>query len=108
MRQHLLIAPSRPSHLAVRQGDWVYIGARGGGGFNSRNVGDHGFGGPAATVFTGRPNSDIVDGKIPADAPQAQLYNLAEDPYQTTNVIRSNPEKAKELRDLMQRLRSNP
>ncbi len=48
VREHLLIAPARASHLSIRKGDWMYIDAPGGGGFSSPKVGDHGFGGPAA------------------------------------------------------------
>lgn len=94
VRKELLIAPYQPRNLSLRQGDWMYISGRGGGGFTARNVGDHTFGGPAATKFTGQVNSDIADGKIKPDAPQNQLYNLAKDPKQSTNVINDNPEIA--------------
>jgi hypothetical protein len=46
----------------------------------------------------GLKNSDYDEqGKLRPDAPDAQLYNLREDPNQSTNVIRKYPEKAEEL-----------
>ena len=33
LRDHLVLAASKPTHLAVRKGKWMYIGAKGGGGF---------------------------------------------------------------------------
>ncbi len=104
VREDLLLAPLRPKNLSLRQGDWMFIRGRGGGGFSATNVGDHGLGGPAATTFTGQVNSDIADGKIKPDAPQQQLYNLATDPRQSTNVIREHPEIAAKLRARMEEI----
>ncbi|MBD3675569.1 MAG: arylsulfatase [Planctomycetaceae bacterium] len=108
VRDHLLIAPQKRTHLAIRKGDWIYISAAGNGGFMAKNVGDHGFGGAAATKFTGQINSDITDGKIKPNAPKAQLYNLKEDPTQDVNVIREHPEIAEELKTLMEEIRQHP
>ena len=108
VRDHLLIAPLRRTHLSLRKGDWIYIGARGHGGFSAKKVGEHGFGGPAAQLFTGHVNSDIKDGKIKPDAPEAQLYNLAKDPYQKQNVIRSHLKIAEQMKAEMQSIRSTP
>ena len=108
VRDHLLIAPLRRTHLSMRKGDWIYIGARGHGGFGAKKVGEHGLGGPAAQLFTGHVNSDIEDGKIKPDAPNAQLYNLAKDPYQKQNVIRSHPEIAEQMKAEMERIRTHP
>ena len=67
-----------------------------------------GLGGPAAQLFTGHVNSDIEDGKIKPDAPNAQLYNLAKDPYQKQNVIRSHPEIAEQMKAEMERISTHP
>lgn len=108
VRNHLLIAPRNKSHLAVRSGDWIYINSRGNGGFMGQKVGDHLFGGPAATRFTGQINSDIAEGKIKPDAPHAQLYNLKKDPTQDVNVIREHPGVAEQLKALMEQIRKQP
>lgn len=108
VRDHLLIAPQKQTHLALRQGDWIYIGAKGNGGFMGTELGTHLFGGPAATQFTGQTNSDIANGRIKPDAPKAQLYNLKEDPFQHVNVIREHPKIAEKLRAEMKQIRQHP
>ena len=45
--------------------------------------------------------------KVRADAPEAQLYDLAADPAQKTNVIRENPEIAARLAATLERLRNS-
>jgi arylsulfatase A len=105
LREELVISPSKKSHLALRQRGWMYIGARGGGGFSGQKPGDHSLGGPAALQFAGQKNSDILDGQYTADAPQEQLYDLIADPFQTSNVIRQHPEIAARLRTRLQELR---
>jgi arylsulfatase A-like enzyme len=102
IRDHLLLAARQPSHLAVRKGTWMYIGARGGGGFNTPAKGAHSFGGAGAFTFTKRRNSDILNGRIKKDAPPGQLYDLTTDLYQTKNVYRDHPEVVKELKALLQ------
>ncbi len=87
VRDHLLIAPAREKNLSLRHGDWVFISGQAGGGFASKNVGDHAFGGPAAHLFTGHQNSDIEAGRIKSDAPSTQLYNLKRDPQQKVNLV---------------------
>ena len=101
VRGQVLLAASRPSHLALRKGKWMYIDAQGGGGFGSPKLGEHLFGGPAAITFTKRPNSDIADGKIKKDAPPAQLYDLEKDRGQTTNIYREHPEVVEEMKALI-------
>ena len=101
IRDHLLLAAWRPSHLSIRKGKWMYIDAQGGGGFYDSKKGAHGFGGPATFKFTKRNNSDIQNGRIKKDAPPAQLYDLVTDPYQTKNVYRDHPEVVKELKALL-------
>ena len=105
IRDHAVLAANRPSHLALREGHWVYIGAQGGGGFGGRKVGDHALGGGAALKFAREINSDIVDGEIRKDAPQAQLYDLQSDLAQSQNVIEANPEIAQKMRRRLQSIR---
>ncbi|CAH8281499.1 arylsulfatase A-like enzyme [Mariniflexile fucanivorans] len=97
IRNEVLLAPKNSSHLAIRKGNWLYIGAKGGGGFNSAKEGSHGFGGPAAISFAGEINSDIENGKMKKDAPPAQLYNLEEDISQTTNLYLQYPDVVKDM-----------
>lgn len=105
LRDHLIMAPKKPSHLAIRQGKWLYIEAQGGGGFNEAKRGAHAFGGPAAVTFTKRENSDIENGKIARDAPAAQLYDLEADLAQTTNVYAEHPKIVGELSRLLRTYR---
>ena len=69
LREQVILAPLKPTNLAIREGRWIYIGAQGGGGFQKTTPGDHGLGGPAALKFAGETNSDVEDGRIKADAP---------------------------------------
>jgi arylsulfatase A len=101
IRDHLLLAPHDSTHLSIRKGKWMYIPARGSGGFKGKKPGDHHFGGPPAISFVGSINSDIEDGKIEADAPPAQLYDLESDVSQTRNVIKEHPDVAEELSSLL-------
>ena len=108
LRDHIVLAPSKPTHLSIRKGKWMYIGARGSGGFTAAKRGAHAFGGPAAITYAGYKNSDIEDGKYKADAPPAQLYDLENDLGQTTNVYRDHPEVVKEMVALLDSYRAKP
>ncbi len=90
IRDHLLSAAPTPATLALRQGQWLYINAQGsGGGKESLEV----------IALTHEVNSDITpDGKIKPDAPKTQLYDLAADEAETTNVVLQHPEVAQELK----------
>jgi arylsulfatase A len=101
LRDHLLLAPHDSAHLSIRKGKWMYIPARGSGGFGGKKPGDHTFGGPPAVSFVGSINSDIEDGKIKADAPPAQLYDLEADVNQTRNVFKEHPKVVEELASLL-------
>lgn len=101
MRDHLILAPHKGTHLSVRKGNWMYIPARGSGGFGGRKPGDHTFAGPAAASFVGSINSDIEDGRIKKAAPPAQLYDLTADMNQTKNVHHEHPEVVRELSSLL-------
>ena len=107
VRDHLVLAAARPTHLALREGKWMFIGAKGGGGFGGTRPGEHLLGGPAALKFAGQTNSDIVDGKFKKDAPAEQLYNLDADPSQSQNVIRENAELAKAMRARLEKLKGS-
>lgn len=108
VRDHLLIAPQKKTHLAIRQGDWIYIGARGNGGFMGTKIGEHLLGGPAAFKLTGQTNSDIANGKLKPNAPPAQLYNLKTDRTEKVDVIRQHPAIAEELKARMEEIRKHP
>ena len=100
MRDTLVLCPHKPTHLAVRKGKWVYIGAQGEGGFRG-GPGSHAAGGPVCASFVGNVNSDIENGKIKADAPPAQLYDLEADVNQTRNLHNEYPEVVKEMSELL-------
>jgi arylsulfatase A-like enzyme len=102
LRDHLVLAPNKPTHLAVRKGRWMYIGAQGSGGFTTAKRGAHAFGGPAAIAYAGYVNSDIENGKIKPDAPPSQLYDLQNDLKQTQNLYREHPEVVRELKALLE------
>lgn len=101
IRDHLVLAPHKVSHLSIRQGKWMYIPSRGSGGFGGRKPGDHTFAGPSAATFVGSVNSDIEDGKIQPDAPAAQLYDLESDVNETQNVHDEHPHVVKKLQTLL-------
>jgi arylsulfatase A len=106
IRHELVVSPHRSTHLMLREGNWIYIGARGGGGFGGTRPGDHALGGPAALKFSGQVHSDIGDGKYKSDAPEEQLYDLAADPRQQRNVIRGHPGTAARLKARLATLRA--
>ena len=101
IRDHLVLAPHKGTHLSLRKGKWMYIPSRGSGGFGGRKPGDHTFAGPAAASYVGSVNSDIEDGKIKKDAPPAQLYDLRSDVNQTKNVHDDHPDVVAELTSLL-------
>jgi arylsulfatase A len=105
IRDHVLLAARQPAHLSVRKGKWMYIGAKGGGGFTAAKRGAHAFGGPAAITYCGRENSDIESGKLKPGAPPGQLYDLDADLAQTTNLYRQYPEIVMEMKALLARYR---
>ncbi|TWT91204.1 sulfatase family protein [Neorhodopirellula pilleata] len=101
IRDHLVLAPHKGTHLSVRKGKWMYIPQQGSGGFTGRKPGDHTFAGPPAVSFVGSVNSDIENGKIKKDAPPAQLYDLDADVNQTRNLYNEYPEIVKEMNELL-------
>lgn len=101
LRDHLVLSPRKASHLSIRKGKWMYIPARGSGGFTGTKPGQHGFSGPAACTFTKHPNSDIANGRIKKGAPPAQLYDLETDVNQTRNVFNEYPEVVQQMKALL-------
>ena len=97
IRDELVLAAHRSTHLSLRKGKWMYIPAKGSGGFRGSKPQHHAWGGAPAVAFVGGVNSDIEDGHIKDNAPVAQLYNLEEDKYQSTNVYTKFPEVVKEM-----------
>jgi arylsulfatase A-like enzyme len=71
--------------LAIRQGPWKHLDHKGSGGNSLKTY-------PALRAF-----------EIPDQAPGApgQLYNLAEDPGETTNLVAKTPERAAALKALL-------
>ncbi|OAI56597.1 hypothetical protein AYO49_03940, partial [Verrucomicrobiaceae bacterium SCGC AG-212-N21] len=106
-RDHLVAVPYTKGMFALRSGPWLYINAQGGGGFKGRNPGDHGLGGPPALLFAGEVNSDIANGAIKPDAPPHQLYNLATDPSQSTNLATKHPDIVEKMQRQLQDIQSN-
>jgi len=69
-----VIHHSISGHFAYRSGQWKLALARGSGGWSSP-----------------------TEKEVSADAPQAQLYNLAADPSETTNLYHERPEIVQQL-----------
>ena len=97
VRDELVVAAWKQTHLSLRKGDWMFIPKQLGGGFQSKKVGSHTFGGPAGAQFAKRVNSDIAEGKLKKNAAPGQLYNLKDDPNQTTNLYRKHPDIVKQM-----------
>ena len=100
LRDTLVLSPYRPTNLSIRKGKWVYIPARGSGGFSGK-PGTHAAGGPVCASFVGSENSDFANGKYKADAPLAQLYDLEADVSQTRNLHNEYPDVVKEMSTLL-------
>lgn len=79
-RDHIIYISSSGKR-AITQGDWKYIDALGSAGFSAPG------------------HVDPVPG-----GPTGQLYNLAEDPAETTNRFFTNKEKADELKSLLRQM----
>lgn len=108
IRDHLVLGAFKATHLTIRRGKWLYIGAKGSGGFSGKKGTDFERGGPGAHLLTGQVNSDIESGKLKTDAPAAQLYDLEVDLSQTNNLYRKYPEIAKQLSDFLKECQSSP
>ena len=69
-----VIHHSIPGHFAYRQGKWKLLLAKGSGGWTSPR-----------------------ENEVPVDSPAAQLYDMENDPGETTNLFTSKPEVAQRL-----------
>lgn len=107
IRQTLVISPNSPRHMSIRHQQWVYIPDRDSGGFQGKKPGNHLLAGVAALAFTGQQNSDVVDGALRPEAAPAQLYNLDEDPTQSTNLYSSHPEIVQKLEAMLEMYRES-
>ncbi|MEN8694018.1 MAG: sulfatase-like hydrolase/transferase [Akkermansiaceae bacterium] len=105
LREEMFITPHKASHMAYRNGKWMYIPTRNDGGFGGSKPGQHAWGGPAVTTLVNTPNSDIENGKIKKDAPPAQLYDLEADPNQTKNLYHEHPEIVAEMEATLNQVR---
>jgi arylsulfatase A-like enzyme len=88
------------SCFALRQGDYVYLPKQGSCGFTV----------PASAWGVQYPkrgfvNSDVDSaGDIKPNAPAVQLYDLARDPGQTTNIATADPRRAAAMQERLQEL----
>jgi arylsulfatase A-like enzyme len=83
VRQEVLVQGT--GGFAMRQGEWLFLPKPGSGGMTVRHPPGAPWGQPYAKL--GLVNSDIdASGRVKADAPERQLYNLATDPRQATNL----------------------
>ena len=101
IRDHLILAPNKRTHLSVRKGKWMYVPKQGSGGFTGRKPGAHTFAGAAAANFVGSKNSEFENGQYKKDAPPAQLYDLEADVNETRNRHNEHPGVVKELSALL-------
>jgi arylsulfatase A len=76
--------------LSIRRGNWKYIAHRGSGGNNY-------------------DKGELAPYALPERDPEAtgQLYNLANDPGETTNLYSTKPEIVKELQSLLETAKSS-
>jgi arylsulfatase A-like enzyme len=81
---------------ALRQDEWIYLPKQGSCGMTVQVPEGKPWGMPWTKIQM--VNSDIgPDGRPRPGAPPAQLYNLAADPNQATNVITAHPDRAAEM-----------
>ncbi|MGJ8722914.1 MAG: sulfatase family protein [Roseibacillus sp.] len=107
IRENLICTPIKKDFLVVRKDQWAYLGGRGSAGWNG-NARSHVSSGAKSTLFTGRENSDLVDGAVSKNAPPAQLYDLEKDLSQTTNLYYQNLDMVKEFDAILKSYRPAP
>jgi arylsulfatase A-like enzyme len=91
--------------LALRQGDWVFLPKQGSGGKTAPEPAK-----PWSLPYAkmGFENSDIdARGQPKPDAAAEQLYHLADDPSQHTNVAKQHPERVAAMRARLTELTRN-
>lgn len=77
-----VIHHSSKGKFAIRSKNWKYIEGLGSGGF-----------------------SEPVSIEIKDGGPEGQLYNMINDPHETTNLYQSEPEVVKEMKELLMEIR---
>ena len=93
--------------FALRQGEWVYLPKQGSCGMTVQVPPGAPWGQPYAKL--GLTNSDVdAQGKIKPGAPPVQLYNLASDPGQATNVAAREPQRAAAMQKRLDELTARP
>lgn len=91
---------------ALRHGTWLYIPHQGSGGVTTSPDNPAGEGWMNFAEL-GHKNSDYdADGKLRHDAPPGQLYDLANDPAESTNLYRDYPDMVKRLDALLNGIKS--
>ena len=82
--------------FGLRQGEWLFLPKPGSGGMTVRHPAGPPWGQPYAKL--GLANSDVDErGRVKPNAPARQLYNLATDPRQATNLAPREPARADAL-----------
>ena len=76
-----IIHHSLNGDFSIREGDWKYIDAKGHGGFT------------------------LIKEFVPDDS--IQLYNIANDPYEKSNIFNEYPEKVNELKTLLEKYKED-
>ncbi|MHB8898495.1 MAG: sulfatase family protein [Thermoguttaceae bacterium] len=93
--------------FALRQDDWVYLPKQGSCGMTVQVPPGPPWGQPYARL--GLANSDIdAAGRVKPDAPAVQLYHLAGDPGQSTNVAADQPERVAAMQARLGELTARP
>jgi arylsulfatase A-like enzyme len=90
VRNHIVVQQNGTQGVAIRQGNWKFIPAAGG---------------PAGAQ---RKNKKAAASTADAAIPAGQLYDLATDLAETTNLAARQPEKLKELQALLTKIRQDP
>ena len=92
---------------AIRTKDWKYITVRYDDATNTKIANGDTFSGPNGTQVSLPyyiPNTSLGSlgaASYPLYHQKDQLFDVANDPYETTNLFESNPEKATEMRNLL-------
>jgi arylsulfatase A len=83
-KREIAIHHSASGKLAIRQGDWIFIDASSGGDSKEPEW---------YREYLGvKPHNE-----------ENELFNIIEDPQQTINLVKNNPEKVKELKSILEK-----
>jgi len=89
--------------FALRQGDWVYLPKQGSCGMTVQVPPGPQWGQPYAKL--GLATSDVdATGHVKPDSPPVQLYRLATDPAQATNLAAREPQRAEAMQKRLDEL----